>query len=286
MRELLHIGEVARLVGVSTKTIRYYHEIGLLAEPERTESRYRLYNSQHLLRLQRIRRLSALGLSLKHIRAILGDSSQEEAKSTLRAALQSLVEELSAQILKLEERRILLQSILAGDQLEPVEAGTYFFSSPAIEAQLASSLSAESLIWGQSIDAMLGSFHWPAEYRQIFQAVVQHIAGQTDHYHHLLALEERFAALADFPEDAPEVAQLAEDYASSPDLPMLRAQLAQLRNWEQGPLSSMLIELTTTMISPAQKRFFELLAQKAVFQQAPEHNSFLTSRTPQSSEQE
>src|SRR5690349_15447406 len=38
MRELLQIGEVAKLIGVSPKTIRYYHEIGLLAEPKRTGS--------------------------------------------------------------------------------------------------------------------------------------------------------------------------------------------------------------------------------------------------------
>lgn len=38
MRQLLQIGEVAKLIGVSPKTIRYYHEIGLLAEPKRTES--------------------------------------------------------------------------------------------------------------------------------------------------------------------------------------------------------------------------------------------------------
>ena len=52
MRELLQIGEVAKLIGVSPKTIRYYHEIGLLAEPKRTEGGYRLYMAQDLLRLQ------------------------------------------------------------------------------------------------------------------------------------------------------------------------------------------------------------------------------------------
>src|SRR5260370_10194274 len=45
MRERLHIGEVAALVGVSPKTIRYYHEVGLLAEPERTDVGYRLYTA-------------------------------------------------------------------------------------------------------------------------------------------------------------------------------------------------------------------------------------------------
>jgi DNA-binding transcriptional MerR regulator len=59
MREQLHIGEVAALVGVSPKTIRYYHEVGLLAEPPRTGAGYRLYTAQDLLRLQRIRRLRA-----------------------------------------------------------------------------------------------------------------------------------------------------------------------------------------------------------------------------------
>lgn len=120
MREHLHIGEVARLVGISTKTIRYYHEIGLLAEPERTVSGYRLYTAQHLLRLQRIRRLRALGLSLERTRAILGDVSQE-TESTLRTALQSLVEELSAQVLELEERRGFLQILLASERLELAE---------------------------------------------------------------------------------------------------------------------------------------------------------------------
>src|SRR5205085_4652098 len=114
MRQLLQIGEVAKLIGVSPKTVRYYHEIGLLAEPERTEGRYRLYTANDLLRLQRIRRLRSLGLSLGRIKEIL-DSEHEHV---LRSALQSLVEELSAQILELEERREMLKKLLAQDALE------------------------------------------------------------------------------------------------------------------------------------------------------------------------
>lgn len=283
MREHLQIGEIARLVGVSTKTIRYYHEIGLLAEPERTESGYRLYNAQHLLHLQRIRRLRSLGLSLDRIRAILGDSSQD-AESTLRAALSSLVEEISAQILELEERRTLLKTLLAGDRLEPEEEGAFFFSPAAFKAQLAPYLSAEALEWGQRIDALLGSFHWPPEYRQTFQSAVQQITDQAEHYRHLFALEERFAALAYLPENDPEIAQLAEDYASSPELPFLQQQLAQAGNWEQGALSSALVELASTAISPAQKRFFELLGQKSAFQQHADSPSALPSSFTQPSE--
>lgn len=285
MRELLQIGEVARLVGVSTKTIRYYHEIGLLVEPERTGSGYRLYNAQHLLRLQRIRRLRSLGLSLDRIRAILGDSAQD-AESTLRAALHSLVEEISAQILELEERRTLLKALLATDRLEPEEEGAFFLSDAAVKAQFAASLSIEALEWGQRVDALLGSFHWPAEFHQPFQSAVRQVAGQPGQYRHLLALEERFAALAHLPEDDPEVAQLVEDYASSPELPLFWQQLTQMGTWEQGALSSTFIELVSTAVAPAQKRFFELLAQKPALKRLAEHSDTSASSFTSSSEQE
>jgi DNA-binding transcriptional MerR regulator len=111
VRELLQISEVAKLIGVSSKTIRYYHEIGLLAEPKRTEVGYRLYTAQDLLRLQRIRRLRSLGLPLERIKEILGESDVEQ-EIMLRNALQSLVQELTEQIIELEERREMLKSYL------------------------------------------------------------------------------------------------------------------------------------------------------------------------------
>src|SRR5690349_1103524 len=120
MREQLHIGEMAALVGVSPKTIRYYHEVGLLAEPARTEAGYRLYTAQDLLRLQRIRRLRALGLPLERIKEILGKPDREH-EPALRHALQALVEELSAQILELEERRDRLRQWLAQESVEQGE---------------------------------------------------------------------------------------------------------------------------------------------------------------------
>lgn len=176
------------------------------------------------------------------------------------------------------------QRTLAGNCLEPEEEGAFFFSHAALKAQLAPHLSAEAFEWGQRIDALLGSFHWPPEYRQLFQSAVQQIADQAEHYRHLFALEERFAALAHLPEDDPEIAQLAENYASSPELPFLQQQLAQLGNWEQGALSSALVELVSTAISPAQKRFFELLVQKPAFQQRADSPSASPSSFTQPSE--
>ena len=267
MRELLQIGEVAKLIGVSPKTIRYYHEIGLLAEPKRTEGGYRLYTAQDLLRLQRIRRLRSLGLPLDRIKEILGESDVEQ-EIMLRNALQSLVQELTAQIIELEERREMLKKLLAEDSLDkprlPGEVPSALLLD-IVRDQLGAyltNISEESWKWSEKIDALLGTFHWPERYRETIKDVVQHIAEQPEHYKQLFALEERFAALAHEPEDSPEVERLAEDYARSGELGQLQSMFSTNNAMGSHQLENTLMDLATTLVSPAQRRFFEELSRK------------------------
>src|SRR2546430_6882088 len=267
MRELLQIGEVAKLIGVTPKTIRYYHEIGLLAEPKRTEGGYRLYTAQDLLRLQRIRRLRSLGLPLDRIKEILGESDVEQ-EIMLRNALQSLVQELTAQIIELEERREMLKKLLAEDALNqpqlPGEAPSALMLD-VVRDQLGAylaNISEESWKWSEKIDALLGTFHWPESYRETVKDVVQHIAEQPEHYKQLFALEERFAALAHEPEDSPEVERLAEDYARSGELGQLQSMFSTNNAMGSHQLENTLMDLATTLVSPAQRRFFEELSRK------------------------
>ncbi len=267
MRELLQIGEVAKLIGVSPKTIRYYHEIGLLAEPKRTEGGYRLYAAQDLLRLQRIRRLRSLGLHLDRIREILGESDVEQ-KVILRNALQSLVEELTAQILELEERRELLKTLLAEEILDqphlPEEASSSLLLD-LVRDQLGvylANISEESWKWSEKVDALLGAFHWPESYRERIKDVVRHIAEQPEQYKQLFALEERFAALAHEDEDSLEVERLAEDYARSGELGQLQAMFSTNNLLGSSQLENMFMDLTTTLVSPAQRRFFEEVSRR------------------------
>ena len=65
------IGEVAKQAGVPIKTIRYYEEVGLLRQPSRTASRYRLYPPEAVDRLQFIKKAQNLGLRLQDIKEIL-----------------------------------------------------------------------------------------------------------------------------------------------------------------------------------------------------------------------
>ena len=67
----MRIGELAARSGVSTKTIRYYEDIGLLPPPPRLGSGYRDYEPSTLDRLAFIRAAQAVGLALGEIRGIV-----------------------------------------------------------------------------------------------------------------------------------------------------------------------------------------------------------------------
>ena len=71
MSEMLKIGELAKRSGVTTKTIRYYELLGLLPDPQRTDSGYRLYGEADVERLVFIRRAKELGFSLSDIKEVL-----------------------------------------------------------------------------------------------------------------------------------------------------------------------------------------------------------------------
>ncbi len=75
----MQIGDLARRTGVSTKTIRYYEEIGVLPEPERARNGYRDYPDDAIDRLEFIREAQATGLTLTEIGFILDLRSHGEA---------------------------------------------------------------------------------------------------------------------------------------------------------------------------------------------------------------
>ncbi|WP_138493794.1 MerR family transcriptional regulator [Paenibacillus pinistramenti] len=72
---------LGRLAGVSTRTLRYYDEIGLLKPAGLTESGYRLYGQTEVDRLQQILFYRELGVGLERIRAILDDPSFDPARA-------------------------------------------------------------------------------------------------------------------------------------------------------------------------------------------------------------
>jgi MerR family transcriptional regulator, repressor of the yfmOP operon len=80
----LRIGEVARLVGTTPRTIRYYEEIGLLpSEGGRAAGQHRIYSDRDVAHLRDALRLKELlGVSLDELRELL---AAEDARAALRA---------------------------------------------------------------------------------------------------------------------------------------------------------------------------------------------------------
>ena len=100
----MRIGEVASTCGLTTRTLRYWQEIGLLMPSGHSEGGERLYSAAEVERATRIRELQELlGLSLAEIRVVLDtedtlDRLRTAYKRNARAELQSrlLVESMEA----------------------------------------------------------------------------------------------------------------------------------------------------------------------------------------------
>lgn len=67
----MNIGQASRASGVSTKMIRYYESIGLITQPLRTESGYRVYSDKEVHALRFISRARDLGFSVDQMADLL-----------------------------------------------------------------------------------------------------------------------------------------------------------------------------------------------------------------------
>ena len=69
------VHKLAKIAGVSSRTLRYYDEIGILKPARINSSRYRIYGQAEVDRLQQILFYRTLGVRLESIKAILTDPS-------------------------------------------------------------------------------------------------------------------------------------------------------------------------------------------------------------------
>lgn len=98
--------ELAELAGTTVKTIRHYHQVGLLEEPERKSNGYKQYQVRHLVSLLRIRRLVELGVPLSDVGEVRAGGGSTPA------ALRELDAELAASIERQQKARSDIAAIL------------------------------------------------------------------------------------------------------------------------------------------------------------------------------
>ncbi len=118
---MLTIGQLASYAGVTARTVRHYHDTGLLPEPERDASGYRRYDATAVVDLVRIRVLADAGVPLAKVRELLDAGAEEFA-----AAMTEVDARLQAEIVERERHRERIARLAAGESLAlPPEGVAY-----------------------------------------------------------------------------------------------------------------------------------------------------------------
>jgi DNA-binding transcriptional MerR regulator len=93
--------ELAQVAGVTVRTLRHYHQLGILPEPPRSTNGYREYTIRDLVRVLRIKNLSTAGVPLDSAARMIDDentdSDFDSVLDDIDRALESKIAELSAQ---------------------------------------------------------------------------------------------------------------------------------------------------------------------------------------------
>ena len=128
--------ELAALADVSVRTLRHYHQVGVMAEPERGINGYRHYTVNDLVRLLRIRRLAAVGIPLEKMSAMLDTTPAGDT-----ALLDQITSDLDAEIERLQRQKALIELIRVNDSAPdfPPELAPYIALFAASGASSATS---------------------------------------------------------------------------------------------------------------------------------------------------
>lgn len=116
------VGELAKLTGITVRTLHHYDQIGLVQPSDRSDAGYRLYGDADVLRLQQVLLYRDLGLPLDQIAGVL-------ASRTPQAALAKHRETLLAKRANLDAMLAALDTALAieeGRQMKPEDVKTMF----------------------------------------------------------------------------------------------------------------------------------------------------------------
>ncbi|MFL1376318.1 MerR family transcriptional regulator [Nocardiopsis protaetiae] len=235
--------ELAELAGVTVRTLRHYHQIGLLPEPPRSAGGYRRYDVGHLVRLLRITRMTALGVPLSALPGVLDDP----------AAAEELLDELdgqaAAEIERLTARRAVIAALRrsgAPPDLAPELSVWRSGPETGVPADMAR-YEHEQLVL---LAHLLGE-DGPATLSALFGEADEGLAAAAP-------LTARFYALGpDTPEE--EVTALVEEMAAH--LGPMVARLAELSPLDVRA-AGLLEELNEQALRPEQHRVLRLLQQR------------------------
>jgi len=259
----IKISDFIKLTGSTLKTVNYYHKKGLLPEPERSAGGYRLYGPAELERMRLIKHLKSLGLDLKHIKEIAGDSKNP---SSSLEVLQSLRRELVNDIKTLEERVAKIDTLLGANASLLDEDS---FDSPSFQ-MITEILGADQIdkyaqacpeIYDQhrKLYGIMDDFQWGEDYKQTFSNLAKFFKEHPQEYRVSLDYGVRLYRISHLNEDDPQIDVLARESAELiKSMPILKETLFKQKPIRE-PLENVYNELITDVLPPARIRFNKLL---------------------------
>ncbi|MFD7506502.1 MerR family transcriptional regulator [Streptomyces sp. NPDC059850] len=242
-------GELAELAGVTVRTLRYYHQIGLLPEPPRSAGGYRHYDVGHLVRLLRITRMTALGVPLSALPAVLDDPAAAEE------LLDELDRQAAAEVERLVARRASIAALRrsgAPADLPPELSPWRSVPTAGIPADMVRYENEQLILLGHLLGHLLGK-DGPAELAALLGDANDGMAASEP-------LTARFYALEpDTPDD--EVATLIDELVAH--LEPVVARLAGLSPLD-AQAAALMDELNEQTLRPAQHRVLHRVQQRLV----------------------
>lgn len=263
MKSQILIGDFVKLTNSTLKTVLYYHKIGLLKEPKRSNSGYRLYGAEELNQMRMIKHLKNLGLDLKKIKEILGHAKDNK---NITEVLKSLHCELLTERKKIDEQISKIETLL-NKQVEDVEE-TLFESSSfrAITETLDQDQfenykkSHEELFNQQrNIFGVMDDFQWGKNYKENFSEMAKYFKLNPKKYEIALELGNRLSKLKYMEVDDPEIEKLAKEGAEFiKNEPVLKEMLYEKDGFEITN-ENLFDEVSNKFLSPAQIKHKKLI---------------------------
>lgn len=106
------IGQLANETGVKAEIIRYYEKRGLIPNPPRRKSGYRIFSRSHLNKILFIKQTKELGFTLNEIIKLANMIEKVVSENDIHIFVESKIQEFDLHIKKLNKEKRLLQNLL------------------------------------------------------------------------------------------------------------------------------------------------------------------------------
>ncbi len=170
--------------GITPRMVRHYHQLGLLPQPVRSKSNYRLYTQKDVRRLQRIVALKQQGFQLNHIRQILEVEPQADTTVTLMSQLQQQYRAVMQQISQLRQTASALEGLLGRDRDCQIIQAEVLSQLKLLEVETQAGVGGLDNLWSR-LDAEVHTH--PEAFQESLQWLLPDLSNRSEIEQHLIS---------------------------------------------------------------------------------------------------